>query len=70
MQVVQQPKAGGSDPPGSSGPEGLGYTLWMYDGEQWSFKKNCACEGGTIGLPPVQAGKFRGQLRATACVSA
>ena len=68
MQVVQQPVAEGSKEPGSSGPEGLGYTLWMYDGDQWQVKKDCALEDGETGQAPTSAGKFKGQLRATACV--
>lgn len=60
-----------SEPPvGSSGPEGLGYTLWRFDGNQWKIKKDCAAEGAVASLPPTIPGEFEGQLRATACVLA
>ena len=59
-----------SAPPHTSGPEGLGYTVWRFDGSQWQLKKNCAADGATLSPPPAVEGKFVGQLRATACVAA
>ena len=70
MLTVEQPLAAGSQEPGSSGPEGLGYTLWMFDGQQWTLKKDCALEGALQGQPPTMPGKYKGQLKATACISA
>lgn len=60
---------GSSAPPHSSGPEGLGYTLWRFDGNQWQIKKNCAVAGATPSPPPAIDGKFVGQLRSTACLA-
>lgn len=65
--VMSEPE---SNPPPTSGPEGLGYTLWMFDGAQWQLKKDCALEGGMVSPPPSVPGKFKGQLRAIACVAA
>ncbi|MEM9364512.1 MAG: hypothetical protein AAGD07_00845 [Planctomycetota bacterium] len=58
------------EPKQSSGPEGLGYTLWRYDGAQWHIKKDCPVEGAMASLPPTVPGEFDGQLRATSCVLA
>lgn len=54
----------------SSGPEGLGYTMWRFDGSQWQMKKDCPAEGAVASLPPAIPGDFEGQLRATSCVLA
>lgn len=54
----------------SSGPEGLGYTLWRYDGVKWQIKKDCPAEGAVTSLPPAIPGDFEGQLRSTSCVLA
>ena len=59
-----------SAPPHSSGPEGLGYSVWKFDGQSWQLKKNCAAEGAVLSPPPAIEGKFKGQLRSTACVAA
>lgn len=58
-----------SAPPHSSGPNGLGYTLWRFDGQEWQIKKHCAAEGAVMGPPPAVDGRFKGQLRATACLA-
>ena len=54
----------------SSGPEGLGYAIWEFDGQAWQLKKNCAVQGATVSAPPEVPGKFKGQLRSTACIVA
>ncbi|WP_182868584.1 hypothetical protein [Stieleria mannarensis] len=59
-----------SAPPHSSVTEGRGYTLWRYDGTAWQIKKHCAVGDAIAGPAPTVAGKFVGQLRATACVAA
>lgn len=74
MQSATVPQNVGEEiseaPIGSSGPEGLGYTLWRYDGAQWRIKKDCPVEGAIASPPPTVKGEFEGQLRATACVLA
>ena len=65
MQETPRPVA--SD---GSGPDGLGYTLWMFDGREWQLKKDCSLEGATVSQPPELPGKFKGQIRAVACVAA
>jgi len=69
MQASPTPIAG-SNPQSSSGPEGLGYTLWEFNGSDWRLKKNCSAEGAMPSEPPSVPGKFADQLRATACVAA
>ncbi len=54
----------------SSGPEGYGHSIWEFDGEHWQLKKTVALEGGIPSAPPSLPGKFKGQLRSTACVAA
>jgi hypothetical protein len=77
MQNVLQPVlcpqprlAGSSGPSGnSSGPSCLGYTMWEFDGQQWQVKKVSAYQGAVTSEPPAIPGRFKGQLRATACVA-
>ena len=72
LQPVFSPRlAGSSGPTGnSSGPSAFGYTMWEFDGERWQVKKVCAHQGAAVSEPPSIPGRFKGQLRATACVPA
>ncbi|MEM8668090.1 MAG: hypothetical protein AAGG48_11270 [Planctomycetota bacterium] len=74
MQSAIVPKANVKEvsegPMHSSGPEGLGYTLWRFDGSKWQIKKNCPVDGAVASPAPTFDGEFEGQLRATACVLA
>jgi hypothetical protein len=76
MAISSGPPGSSSGPPGSSsGPGGnsgsscLGYTMWEFDGQQWQVKKVCAIQGAVTSGPPVIPGRFKGQLRTTACVA-
>lgn len=74
MQSATVPQNIGEDiseaPLYSSGPEGLGYTLWRFDGEKWLIKKDCPADGAKASPPPTIKGEFAGQLRATSCILA
>ena len=56
----------------SSGPmnEQSGYCLWEFRNENWMLKKDCCREGYVPSQPPVEGGRFQGQIRALAAVSA
>lgn len=47
----------------------MGHCVWEFTGETWELKKNQAENGGVPGPKPVQAGQFKGQLRATPCIA-
>ncbi|QDT12580.1 hypothetical protein [Planctomycetes bacterium K23_9] len=70
--TLTTPRSSGnrSNPPPTSGPSGCGYSIWQFDGSQWQLKKNCAIGDAQLGEPPAMEGKFKGQLRSTACVVA
>ncbi len=73
MQSASIPNSVGEEASGpmlSSGPEGLGYTLWRFDGAQWQVKKDCPADGAVTSPPPAVSGEFEGQLRSTSCVLA
>lgn len=48
----------------------MGHCVWEYNGASWSLKKNEAQNGGVPGTAPLEPGRFKGQLRATPCVTA
>jgi hypothetical protein len=43
--------------------------MWEFDGQQWQVKKVSAYQGAVTSEPPAIPGRFKGQLRATACVA-
>lgn len=45
-----------------------GTTIWEFDGDSWGVKTIQSKNGGIAGEPPLVAGRFKGQLRATPCV--
>lgn len=51
---------------GRSAPSGT--TIWEFDGQKWGVKTIQSQNGGIAGEPPLIAGRFKGQLRATPCV--
>ncbi|MBC8356654.1 MAG: hypothetical protein H8E66_32160 [Planctomycetes bacterium] len=40
-----------------------GYSLWEYNGNEWSLKKDCTVLGAVPGGKPRVKGRFRGQMR-------
>jgi hypothetical protein len=50
--------------PTTRGGAHSGYTLWMYDGSEWSMTKDRSAEGYVPSAAPTVPGRFRGQVRA------
>lgn len=46
-----------------------GTCLWEFDGSAWTVKSVESQNGGIVGEPPRQPGRFKGQLRATPCIT-
>jgi hypothetical protein len=47
-----------------------GYCLWEFRNQTWMLKKDCCQAGYVPSQPPVESGRFQGQIRALAAVAA
>ncbi len=50
--------------PTTRGGAQAGYTLWMFDGSEWSMTKDRSAPGYAPSAAPTVPGRFRGQVRA------
>jgi hypothetical protein len=50
--------------PTTRGGAQSGYTLWMFDGSEWSMTKDRSAAGFVPSDAPTVPGRFRGQVRA------
>ena len=50
------------------GSSKAGYTLWSFDGTEWSLTKDQSEEGYGPAAPPSVPGRFKGQVRAVLAV--
>jgi hypothetical protein len=45
-----------------------GYCLWEFRNQTWLLKKDCCLAGHVPSQPPVESGRFEGQIRALAAI--
>jgi hypothetical protein len=56
--------------PTTRGNSQSGYSLWAFDGTDWSMAKDRSAEGYRPSSAPTVPGRFRGQVRAILSIPA